>query len=125
MGRSKVYLWLAIPLLQTLNQACIKALALFMKQDSLGWGWLGSALQTPYALVILVCEVLTFVLWMTALSDTALSKATPITAITYCLILALSWTWFGEPVAPLQVVGSLLILGGVWLIACVKQESAL
>lgn len=120
---SAAYLWLAIPLLQTLNQACIKLLALHMDEHSFDWAWLKLALQTPYAWLILVCETVTFVLWMTVLADTAISKATPITSITYVMILTVSWTWFKEPLLPLQIIGSLLIIGGGWLIATASPRA--
>ncbi len=65
---------------------------------------------------MLLSEVLSFVLWMNVLSVVPLSKAFPITAVAYISIPLMSWTLFKEPVMPLQIIGSALILGGVWLI---------
>ena len=54
---------------------------------------------------------------MQVLSELELSKAFPLTAFSYILILAASWAFFGEPLSPLQFIGSALILAGVWLIS--------
>jgi drug/metabolite transporter (DMT)-like permease len=118
-------LWFGIPILTTLNQACIKMLAERMKDTPFGMHWLAEAMQTPWALCILLFEVLSFVLWMAILAHTSISKAAPITAISYFSILLMSWTLFKEPIMPLQIVGSALILTGVWLIstATPKQEN--
>lgn len=128
MPRSSSYsLWLAIPVLTTLNQTCMKLLAVHMQDTAFGWQWAWRALQTPWMLGILLCEIVGFALWLTILSDTSISKAMPITSISYCAILLMSWTVFEEPIVPLQLVGSYLILAGAWLIgtASPKKQAAI
>ena len=110
-------LWIAIPILTTLNQAFIKLLASEMKSMDFGRAWLLEAAQSPWTAGILACEILSFVLWLKLLADTSISKAAPITAVAYVLILLMSWTVFREPIMPLQIIGSIMILAGVWLIA--------
>lgn len=95
----------------------MKLLATQMKDMPFSWGWLVQALQTPWIIGILVCETISFALWLIILSETSVSKATPITAIAYILILGMSWTLFKEAIMPLQIIGSTLILAGVWLIS--------
>lgn len=124
MPRKSAYsLWVAIPVLTTLNQACIKLLAERTKAVPFGWSWLVHALQVPWMAGILLCEVMSFALWLTILADTGISKAAPITAIAYLLILLMSWTAFHETIMPLQVAGSILILIGVWLIGVASTQS--
>ncbi len=118
---STCLLWGAIPALTTLNQAFIKLLAERMKDVPFGWAWLTQAIQTPWIIGIGVCESVSFVLWLTILADTSISKATPITAIAYVLILLMSWTVFHEPVVSLQLIGSAFILAGVWLIGTTSK----
>ncbi len=113
---STILLWGVIPILSTLYQACIKWLAIELKDVEFGWNWFARALQTPLTLGVVVFEAISFALWLTILSDTSISKAAPITAIAYFLILLMSWTLFHEPVMMLQIVGGVLILAGVWLI---------
>jgi drug/metabolite transporter (DMT)-like permease len=50
------------------------------------------------------------------LAEMPLSAAFPLSAVSYVLIIAASALVFHEPVGLLQVVGSLAILVGVWLI---------
>jgi multidrug transporter EmrE-like cation transporter len=73
------------------------------------------ATHSPWAVVVLMSEVLSFVLWLNVLTHVPLSKAFPITAVAYIAIELMSWTLFQEPVMPLQLIGSALILAGVWL----------
>ena len=115
--KSSYLLWTGIPILTVLNQACMKLLSAQMQAIPFGWDWLVRAVQNPCMLGILLCEVASFVLWLTILSDMGISKATPISAIVYILILAMGWTVFHEPVMPLQIAGSFLILAGVFLIS--------
>ena len=121
--KSLYHLWLVIPALTTMNQSFIKMLALQMKDMPFGWDWLLQATQTWWIAGILLCEILSFVLWISILASTSISKATPITAIAYIMILAVSWTIFKEPVKPMQVVGSMLILAGVWLIGTAEPKA--
>ena len=122
-GKSSYSLWIAIPILTTLTQACLKMLASEMSAVDFGWPWLLEAIQTRWALGILASETLAFTLWLRVLSHTSISKAIPITAIAYCLILLTSWTVFRESVMLLQIVGSVLILSGVWLISTTTQPT--
>jgi len=123
--KSSVYsLWIVIPILTTLNQAFIKLLASETKSMDFGPAWLLEATQYPWTAGILICEILSFVLWLKLLADTTISRAAPITAVAYFLILLMSWTVFREPIVPFQIVGSVLILAGVWLIATASIRGA-
>lgn len=115
--------WLTIPVLTTLNQTCIKLLAIHMGNDVAGFAWLYKFAQSPLALAILLLEILTFLIWMKILADVPVSKAVPLTAVSYFSILLLSWFVFDEKILSLQVIGSILILTGVWLIATAEVRS--
>ena len=62
-------------------------------------------------------EVACFVIWMHVLTELDLSRAFPLTAVSYIMIFAASWLVFNEDVSLLQLIGSGLILGGAWLIS--------
>ncbi len=115
-------LWFAIPLLTVITQACTKLLAVKMQAVPFGWVWLQTALTTPWIAGIFLCEAIGFLLWLTILSGTGISKAMPITATVYLLILGLSWTYFHESMQLLQIIGSALILAGVWLIGTAPND---
>ena len=120
---SAYMLWGAIPVLSAIYQACIKLLALHMHNMPFGWMWLVYAAHSPWAIGIILSESISFALWLTILSNTSISKAAPITAIAYFMILLMSWTVFKEPFMPLQIIGSVLILVGVWLIGTASATS--
>lgn len=114
-------LWLAIPLLNALSQIFIKLAAEHV--SGIGWTWLQQTVTSPWMIAAIVVEAACFVIWMQVLTELDLSKAFPLTAFSYILILAASWTFFSEPISPLQLVGSALILAGVWLISAADNHS--
>ncbi|MBB3611810.1 EamA family transporter [Rhizobium sp. BK602] len=115
--------WLAVPLLNTLFQFFIKHGAAQLS-DATGFGWLRQALTSHWILAAIAVEVACFFIWMSVLSELDLSRAFPLSGISYVLIIATGWFVFGEPVVALQVIGSGLILAGVWMIAGASGEAA-
>jgi len=115
-------LWIGLPVLSALFQASAKMLAAEMQHTPFSWSWLVQATHSPWAVVVLVSELLSFVLWLNVLTNVPLSKAFPITAVAYIAIELMSWTLFKEPVLPLQIIGSALILAGVWLVSIASDH---
>ena len=115
-------LWLGLPVLAALFQASTKMLAAEMQHMPFSWSWLVQATHSPWAVVVLMTEALSFVLWLNVLTHVPLSKAFPITAVAYIAIELMSWTLFKETVMPLQLIGSVLILAGVWFISSASEE---
>ena len=109
--------WLAVPVLNTLFQVFIKRGAEEAGNSASMTAWLEQALVSHWILAAVVVEIVCFVIWMNVLSELDLSRAFPLSGISYVLIIATGWFVFGEPVVGLQVIGSGLILTGVWLIA--------
>ncbi len=114
-------LWIGLPVLSALFQASTKMLAAEMRHTPFSWSWLVQATHSPWAVVVLVSELLSFVLWLNVLTNVPLSKSFPITAVAYIAIELMSWTLFKEPVMPLQIIGSALILAGV-LFVCIASD---
>ncbi len=122
MRESFRWWWLLVPLLTTLNQMAMKLLALAIGDVPFGPDWILAALHSPYLLMIVVCEVSSFVMWMNILAKVDVSKAVPLTGTAYVFILLLSWGVFHEFIMPLQFIGSMLILTGVWLIGTAEKD---
>lgn len=114
--------WFAVPVLNTLFQIFIKRGAENIDGKGATLLWVASALHSPWILAAIAVEVTCFFLWMKILSELDLSRAFPLSAVSYVLVIASGWLIFGEPAVALQVVGSLLILAGVWLIAFAKVD---
>jgi drug/metabolite transporter (DMT)-like permease len=109
-------LFAILPLLTLGYQIAAKASAARLAQMRFDVDWLLAAARLSSVQILLVCEVASFVAWMTVLAEMPLSAAFPLSAVSYVLIIAASALVFHEPVGLLQVVGSLAILVGVWLI---------
>ena len=114
--------WLAVPVLNTLFQFFVKHGAEQLG-DATGIGWLWQALDSHWILAAIAVEIACFFIWMNVLAELDLSRAFPLSGISYVLIIATGWLVFGEPVVGLQVIGSGLILTGVWLIAGASSEA--
>src|ERR1700752_1967067 len=115
-------LWIGLPVLSALFQASAKMLAAETRHTPFSWSWLVQATHSPWAVLVLLSELLSFVLWLNVLTHVPLSKAFPITAVAYIAIELMSWRIFKEPVMPLQIIGSALILAGVWFINIASAE---
>ena len=109
-------LWIALPILTTLNQILIKKISRLMGDMPFGVEWVAKAITSPLILGVLFCEILSFVIWMQILAKYDISKAFPISGITYILILCTGWFLFYEPIMILQLIGFALIIIGVCLI---------
>ncbi|MDK4727739.1 EamA family transporter [Rhizobium phaseoli] len=114
--------WLAVPVLNTLFQIFTK-LGATQLGNAEGTTWLEDALTSHWILAAVVVEIVCFFIWMTVLAELDLSKAFPLSGISYVLIIATGWFAFGEPIVSLQIVGSGLILAGVWLIAGASEKT--
>lgn len=109
-------LWLVIPWLNTAYQICVKLAAAHLPEESGTVAWLLAAAAEPWLWLAVLSEIASFVVWMQILSRQDLSKAFPLSALSYLLVLLCSYALFHEPLLPLQLLGSSLILCGVWLI---------
>lgn len=114
--KRNLILWSLIPVWNTLYQLFIKLAAGSMDGVDFGADWLRQAIATPWIWAALVSEAAAFITWMQILSSHDLSKAFPLSAISYVMVLATGWLVFHETLLPLQFVGGALILAGVWFI---------
>jgi drug/metabolite transporter (DMT)-like permease len=110
-------IFLIIPILSSANQLLLKHMSLGLPHVDLGLGWLWQIVGNPWLLAVLFCEILTFVLWLGVLKNVNLSRATPITAISYIMILLAGWLFFGETVHIVQILGILAIIFGLHLLS--------
>lgn len=112
-------LLLYVPILNTLQQIFLKESA-SDAPGNFGAAWILELLSSPWFILAIAAEVACFVLWLRILEKIDLAKAFPLSAISYVFVLAAAWFFFDEPVSALQLIGSALIMGGVW---CVSMAS--
>jgi multidrug transporter EmrE-like cation transporter len=109
--------WLAMPVMAVVNQYLAMRTAQAMGGLAFGAAWFVHAGLSHWVQGWIVCEIITFAVWMVVLSDLSLSAAFPMTALGYVLVIGLGWLVFGERVTPVEVVGGGAILAGVWLLS--------
>jgi len=112
---AKRLLFLALPLLGLAYQVTAKETAQVMSGVPFGGRWLLKVLSVPWAQTLIGLEIVSFCAWMVVLSEIKLSEAFPLSALSYVLVVAASWTLFHEPASLLQVLGGGAILAGVRL----------
>lgn len=71
----------------------------------------------PLIIVGLILYASGAFLWMVILSRTALSLAYPMTSLSYIILTFLSWQLFNEPLTPLKLIGTIIIMIGVIVIS--------
>ena len=105
--------WLTIPILNTLQQLFLK-LGADAASSATSSGWFSSLLVSPWFAAAVVAEIVCFIVWMIVLSELDLSLAFPLSATSYVFVMLVAWIIFGERLEPKNVVGSLVILCGIW-----------
>jgi multidrug transporter EmrE-like cation transporter len=117
-GRRRAALWSlcgVMPILGLAYQVAAKKTAMAMASTHFGLEWLGLLVRQPWAQAMVALEVCAFAAWMTVLSEMKLSAAFPLTVVGYVLIVAASWLFFHERADLMQIMGGVIILGGIWL----------
>jgi len=72
----------------------------------------------PIFILVVALMAAQLVNWLKVLDHADLSYAKPFTSLSYVTVCALSVVLLGEHIAPLQVVGIVVVVAGVW---CVSQ----
>jgi drug/metabolite transporter (DMT)-like permease len=78
---------------------------------------LSAILLNPWVISAFASAFLASICWMAALSRMPLSKAYPFTALSFPLILLLSWGLFREPLTAGKIAGTLLICLGIIVVS--------
>jgi multidrug transporter EmrE-like cation transporter len=77
----------------------------------------GKLLFNPWIIAGLGSAFLASLLWMLALTKLDLSEAYPYTALSFVLILLTSYFLFGEPLTMGKVLGTGLVISGIFVLA--------
>ncbi len=84
------------------------------------WETLAAVALNPIFILVVVFMAAQLVNWLKVLDHADLSYAKPFTSLSYVTVCILSVLLLGERVAPLQIVGIVVVVAGVW---CVSQTS--
>lgn len=103
-------------LFDTAVQIAFKLAATQLGSGALDAAWLTQAALSPTVWCAVLLYLMVFVLWMLILQQVDLSRAFPLTALTYVTVPAAGYLLFHETVDLWQTAGILLILCGVVLV---------
>jgi drug/metabolite transporter (DMT)-like permease len=114
--------WALVPLMIT-QPLCVAAYQYLAKALGNGLGQ-GDALTlalhlatSPLSWTLIGVEIIGLLAWLAILNRLDLARAFPLTAISYCLVIAIGIFGFHERVDLATVGGSVLILAGIGLLA--------
>ncbi len=111
-----ILFWSVFLTIDTATQLAFKAASEKLEGMSFGLPFLVLALTTPAFWIAILCYIATFVVWMAVLTRMQLSRAFPLTALTYVTVPALAFLFFGEHLPVIRVAGIAVIIAGVVLI---------
>lgn len=75
-----------------------------------------SIVTSPQIIVGLLFFGFSFLLWVKVLTKSDLSHSYPMVSMGYIIVLFLSFLLFGESITIQKILGTLLIIAGVWTI---------
>ena len=77
-----------------------------------------AVLHRPIFILVVALMAAQLVNWLKVLDHADLSYAKPFTSLSYITVCVLSVVILGERIAPLQILGIVIVVAGVW---CVSQ----
>lgn len=111
-----ILFWSVFLALDTATQIAFKTASENLEGMSFGPSFLQTALMIPTFWIAILCYIGTFVVWMAVLTRMELSRAFPLTALTYVTVPALAFLFFGEHLPLTRVIGIAVIIAGVVMI---------
>ena len=87
------------------------------------WETVLAVAQAPIFIVIIALMAIQLVNWLRVLDHADLSFAKPFTSLSYVTVSALSVLLLEERIAPLQLVGIVVVIAGVWCVASTPRAT--
>ena len=112
----KLWLFGVFLAVDTAVQIAFKAAAKQLGDGDMNAEWLAAAASSPMVWCAVLLYLTVFVLWMLILQQIDLSRAFPLTALTYVSVPAAGVLLFHESLTLVQAGGIALILAGVVLV---------
>ena len=100
----------------TLTQCSIKLASLHAGEMTLTWNWMQTMLHQYWLYLAVTGYVCSFLTWMTIIKHAPVGPAFAASHLAIVSVLIVSVLCLGESLARLQILGCLLILGGIALL---------
>jgi drug/metabolite transporter (DMT)-like permease len=115
----KLVIGLAVAIaLDTALQLVWKAGIAELPDTSSVWQTIVAIARNPIFILVVAFMAAQLVNWLKVLDHADLSYAKPFTSLSYVTVCILSVLLLGEHIAPLQILGIVVVIAGVW---CVSQ----
>jgi drug/metabolite transporter (DMT)-like permease len=112
----KLLAWGALVVFETVCQISLKQAGRATGAFDFSAAAFRLALATPWLWVAIGCYIGAFLAWMTILRESTLSAAFTTSALVFVAVMCSSWLIFGEHIGALQLLGSVVIVGGILLL---------
>jgi drug/metabolite transporter (DMT)-like permease len=73
--------------------------------------------RDPVFVLVIALMAAQLVNWLRVLAEADLSFAKPFTSLSYVTVCILSVAWLGERIAPMQILGIVVVVAGVWCVS--------
>jgi drug/metabolite transporter (DMT)-like permease len=87
------------------------------------WETLVAIARNPIFILAFVFMAAQLVNWLKVLDHADLSYAKPFTSLSYVTVCILSVLLLGEHIAPLQILGIVVVVAGVWCVSQTKRST--
>jgi len=87
------------------------------------WETIVAVARAPIFVLVAALMAAQLVNWLKVLDHADLSYAKPFTSLGYVTVCILSVLWLGERVAPLQIVGIIIVVTGVWCVSMTPRAT--
>jgi drug/metabolite transporter (DMT)-like permease len=87
------------------------------------WDTVVAVALNPIFILVVVFMAAQLVNWLKVLDHADLSYAKPFTSLSYVTVCFLSVVLLGEHVAPMQIVGIVVVIAGVWCVSMTKPAT--
>ena len=114
---AQILLWGVAPVIGLAYQIASEIAAKALAGLPFGAAWARRAAELPSVWSAIGLEIIGLIVWLVVLSEFSLGQAFSISAMSYILVIGVSWVVFHEPASWLQVIGGASILTGIWVIA--------
>jgi drug/metabolite transporter (DMT)-like permease len=94
-----------------------------LPDTSSAWETLVAIARNPIFVLVGVFMGAQLVNWLKVLEHADLSYAKPFTSLSYVTVCVLSVLLLGEHVAPLQIVGIVVVVAGVWCVSRTRRAT--
>lgn len=91
--------------------------------DAPVWDAAVAVARNPIFLLVVAFMAAQLVNWLKVLDHADLSYAKPFTSLSYVTVCALSVLVLQEHIAPLQIVGIIVVVAGVWCVSITKRST--